>query len=192
VIELQYHSKLNKIFLFKCYWYDITNRGIKVNLHHGLVEINIKATLCNVDDFFIFFMQCTQDYYIYTPSFRKNYFRIDWLFIVKTKPKGRFQVIKDDNDEVTAGDDVFQINKLVDIYRVALSTNLQENSNFHVVENSFVHVDIEELNDVLRTNRHTQGDEDDDIDKHQFNEEDYDGHDDDKIGEEEGEEDNSD
>jgi hypothetical protein len=44
----------------------------------------------------------------------------------------------------------------------------------------------------LRTNRHTQGDEDDDIDKHQFNEEDYDGHDDDKIGEEEGEEDNSD
>jgi hypothetical protein len=111
---------------------------------------------------------------------------------VKTKPKGRFQVIKDDNDRVTAGDDVFQINKLVDIYRVALSTNLQENSNFHVVENSFVHVDIEELNDVLRTNRHTQGDEDDDIDKHQFNEEDYDGHDDDKIGEEEGEEDNSD
>jgi hypothetical protein len=137
-------------------------------------------------------MQCTQDDYIYTPSFRKNYFRIDWLFIVKTKPKGCFQVIKDDNDEVTAGDDVFQINKLVDIYRVALSTNLQENSNFHVVENSFVHVDIEELNDVLRTNRHTQGDEDDDIDKHQFNEEDYDGHDDDKIGEEEGEEDNSD
>jgi len=142
--------------------------------------------------FFIFFMQCTQDYYIYTPSFRKNYFRIDWLFIVKTKPKGRFQVIKDDNDRVTAGDDVFQINKLVDIYRVALSTNLQENWNFHVVENSFVYVDIEELNDVLRTNRHTQGDEDDDIDKHQFNEEDYDGHDDDKIGEEEGEEDNSD
>jgi len=77
--------------------------------------------------FFIFFMQCTQYYYIYTPSFRKNYFRIDWLFIVKTKPKGRFQVIKDDNDRVTAGDDVFQINKLVDIYRVALSTNLQEN-----------------------------------------------------------------
>jgi hypothetical protein len=111
---------------------------------------------------------------------------------VKTKPKGHFQVVKDDNDEVTARDDVFQINKLVDTYRVALSTNLQENSNFHVVENSFVHVDIEELNDVLRTNRHTQGDEDDDIDKHQFNEEDYDGHDDDKIGEEEeGEEDNS-
>jgi len=137
-------------------------------------------------------MQCIQDYYIYTPSFRKNYFRIDWLFIVKTKPKGHFQVVKDDNDEVTARDDVFQINKLVDTYRVALSTNLQENSNFHVVENSFVHVDIEELNDVLRTNRHTQGDEDDDIDKHQFNEEDYDGHDDDKIGEEEeGEEDNS-
>jgi hypothetical protein len=25
VIELQYHSQHNKVFLFKCYWYDITN-----------------------------------------------------------------------------------------------------------------------------------------------------------------------
>ena len=27
VIE-QYHSEQNKVFLFKCYWYDITDRGI--------------------------------------------------------------------------------------------------------------------------------------------------------------------
>ena len=26
VIELQYHNDLNKVFLFKCYWYDITDR----------------------------------------------------------------------------------------------------------------------------------------------------------------------
>jgi hypothetical protein len=31
VIELQYHSEHNRVFLFKCYWYDTTNRGIIVN-----------------------------------------------------------------------------------------------------------------------------------------------------------------
>jgi len=40
VIELQYHSEQNRVFLFKCYWYDTTNRGIRGDLHYGLVEIN--------------------------------------------------------------------------------------------------------------------------------------------------------
>jgi hypothetical protein len=38
VIELQYHSKQNRVFLFKCYYYDITNREIRVDSHHGLVK----------------------------------------------------------------------------------------------------------------------------------------------------------
>jgi hypothetical protein len=42
----------------------------------------------------------------------------------------------------------------------------------------------------MRTNGHAEVDEDDDIDKLRFNEEDYNGHDDDEIEEEE--EDNSD
>ena len=43
VIELQYHSEQNRVFLFKCYWYDTTDRGIRVDPHYGLVEINSKA-----------------------------------------------------------------------------------------------------------------------------------------------------
>jgi hypothetical protein len=50
------------------------------------------------------------------------------------------------------------------------------------------YVDVKELNNVLITSGHTKVDEDDDIDEHQFNEEDYDGYDDDKIEEEEEEE----
>jgi hypothetical protein len=34
VIELQYHSKQNKVFLFKCYWYDTTDKGIRVYSYH--------------------------------------------------------------------------------------------------------------------------------------------------------------
>jgi hypothetical protein len=82
------------------------------------------------------------------------------------------------------GDDVFQIDKLVYAYQVAPSIDFVENLNFHVAKNVFVDVDVEELNDVLRTNGYTEVNEDDDIDDHQFNEEDYDGYDDDEIKEE--------
>jgi hypothetical protein len=111
---------------------------------------------------------------------------------VKTKLRGRVQVVQDVNDEVTIEDDVFQLDELVDLYRVAPSTDLEENLNFHVAESIFVEVDadVEKLNDILKTNGYTKVDKDDEIDKLQFNEEDYDGHDYYKIEEEE-EEDNS-
>jgi hypothetical protein len=48
VIELQYHSEQNGLFLFKFYWYDTTDRGIRVDPHYGLVEINSKARHRNV------------------------------------------------------------------------------------------------------------------------------------------------
>jgi len=38
---------------------------------------------------------------------------------------------------------------LVDAYRIALFTYLKENSNFYRIENIFVDVDAEELNDIL-------------------------------------------
>ena len=40
-------------------------------------------------------------------SFRKDRSRVDWLSVVKTKLKGRVQVIQNGNDEVTVGDNVF-------------------------------------------------------------------------------------
>jgi hypothetical protein len=67
VVELQYHSEQNKVFLFKCYWYDTTDRGIKVDPHYGLVEINSKARIRNVNDVFFFAKQCQHVYYSYTP-----------------------------------------------------------------------------------------------------------------------------
>jgi len=54
VIELQYHNEQNIVFLFKCYWYDTTDRGIRVDPHYDLVEINSKARLRNINDVFVF------------------------------------------------------------------------------------------------------------------------------------------
>jgi hypothetical protein len=84
---------------------------------------------------------------------------------VKTKPRGRVQVVQDGNDELIIGDIVFQLDELVDPYRVAPYNDLEENSIFRIIENTFVDVEVVELNNILRTNGHTQVDEGDDNDK---------------------------
>jgi hypothetical protein len=84
---------------------------------------------------------------------------------MKTKLRGRVQVVQDGNDEVTVEDDVFQLDELVDLYRVVPSTDLEENLNFHVAESIFVDVDVEKLNDILKTSGYTKVDKDDEIDK---------------------------
>jgi len=141
VIELQYHSEQNRVFLFKCYWYDTTDRGIRVDQHYGLVEINSKARLRNVN----------------------NRSRVDWLSVLKTKPMSRVEVVQDENEDTSVRDEVFQVSELVEPYRVTLSIDLEENSNFHVFDDSLVDVDAEELNVVLSSSGQANVDEDDDI-----------------------------
>jgi len=149
VVESQYHSEQNRVFLFKCYWYDTTNRGIKVDPHYGLVEINSKARLRNVNDVFVFTKQCQQVYYTYTLSFRKDRSKVDLLSVLKTKPRGRVEAVQDENKDTSVRNEVFQVSELVEPYRVAPSIDLEENSNFWVFNDSLIDVDVEELNVVL-------------------------------------------
>jgi hypothetical protein len=46
---------------------------------------------------------------------------------VKSKSRGRIQVVQDDNDEVTAIDNILQLDELVNPYQVAPSIDLEEN-----------------------------------------------------------------
>jgi hypothetical protein len=153
------------MLLFKCYWYDTTDRGIRVDPQYGLVEINSKARLRNINDVFVFAKQCQQVYYTYTPSFRKDRSRVDWLSILKTKPRGRVEVVHDENEDTSVRDEVFQVSELVEPYRVAPSIELEENSNFRVFNDSLVDVDVdvEELNVVLSSSGQANIDEEDDI-----------------------------
>ena len=59
--------------------------------------------------------------------------------------------------------EIFQVNELVEPYRVAHSIDLEENSNFRVFDDSLVDVDVEELNVVLSSSGQANVDEDDDI-----------------------------
>jgi len=86
-------------------------------------------------------------YYIYTLSFRNDCNRVDWLFVMKTKLSSHVQVVKDDNDEVTKRED--QLDELINSYRIGSSTKLEEDLNFHVTKNTYVCVDLNELNDTL-------------------------------------------
>jgi len=149
VVELQYHSEQNRVFLFKCYWYDTTDRGIRFDPHYSLVEINSKARLRNVNDVFVFAKQCQQVYYTYTPSFRKNRSRVDWLSILKMKLRCHVELVQDENEDTSVRDEVFQVSELVEPNRVAPLIDLEENSNFCVFDYSLVDVDAEELNVVL-------------------------------------------
>jgi uncharacterized protein YjhX (UPF0386 family) len=89
---------------------------------------------------------------------------------VKSKSRGRIQVVQDDNDEVTAIDNVLQLDELVNPYQVAPSIDLEKNSNFHVTKKTFVDVDAKKLKDILITSGHIEVDKDKDgeIDEVQF------------------------
>jgi len=156
VIELQYHSEHNKVFLFKCYWYYTIDREIRVDSHYSLVEINSKVRLCNVNDVIVFVKQCQQVYYTHTPSFRKDRSRVDWLSVLKTKPRGHVEVVQDENEDIGVGDDVFQVSELVEPYWVASSIDLEKNLNFHVFDDSRVDVDAKELNVVPSSSEQAQ------------------------------------
>jgi hypothetical protein len=88
---------------------------------------------------------------------------VDWLSILKTKPRGRVEVVQDENEDTSVRDEVFQVNELVEPYRVAPSIELEENSNFRVFNDSLVDVDAEQLNVVLSSSRQANIDEEDDI-----------------------------
>jgi len=63
-------------------------------------------------------------------------------------------------------DEVFQVSELVEPYRVAPLIDLEENSNFHVYDDSLVDVDVKELNVVLSSSGQANVNEDDDDDIH--------------------------
>jgi len=104
-----------------------------VDHHYGLVEINSKARLRNVNDVFVFVKQCQQVYYTYTLSFRKDWSRIDWLSVLKKKPRGRVEVVQDENKDTSVIHEVFQASELVEPYWVAPSIDLEENVFFMIV-----------------------------------------------------------
>jgi len=64
-----------------------TNIGIRVDHHHGLLEVNKNDRLRNINNIVIFVKQCQKIYYIYTFFFRNDHNRVDWLSIIESKSR---------------------------------------------------------------------------------------------------------
>jgi hypothetical protein len=88
---------------------------------------------------------------------------VDWLSVLKTKPRGHVELVHDENEDTSVQDEVFQVSELVEPYRFSSSIDLEENLNFRVFDDSLVDVDAEELNVVLISSGQTNVNEDDDI-----------------------------
>jgi len=112
--------------------------------------------------FLFLLLQNNAVYYTHTPSFRKDWSRVDWLSVLETKPRGRVEVVQDENEDTSVIDEVFQGSELIEPYWVAASIDLEKNSNFHVFDDSLVNVDAEKLNVVLSFSGLANVDEDDD------------------------------
>jgi hypothetical protein len=87
---------------------------------------------------------------------------VDWLSVLKTKPRGRVEVVQDENEDISVRDQVFQVSEVIEPYRVAPSIELEENSNFRVFDDSLVDIDADELNFVLSSCGQPNIDEGDD------------------------------
>lgn len=71
-----------------------------------IMVLNIKARLYNFNNVFVFIKQCIQVYCSYTFSLVNDYSRVDWLSVMKTKPRSQAKFSQEDNNELNVVDDV--------------------------------------------------------------------------------------
>lgn len=145
VIELEYYGAGNKVILFRCHWYDISDRGIKVYPRFGLVEINSKRKL-STNDSFILASQAQQVYYTHFPS--RNRERRDWMAVCKIKARSRTDiplVVGEDEDTQENIDDVFQEDQMEAPNEVLLTADLDQSHILLDASSSAVEVDLGEI-----------------------------------------------
>jgi Domain of unknown function (DUF4216) len=84
IMELKFRGANNRVVLFKCHWYNIT-QGVRIDKEHGLIEIKHTSSLRTYEPF-VFAFQAIQVYYLPYPSKKRE--RKDWWVAIKIKSKG--------------------------------------------------------------------------------------------------------
>ncbi|CAI9276919.1 unnamed protein product [Lactuca saligna] len=140
VLEVEYQGIGHCIVvLFKCVWFNPTE-GVRVDRKHNLVDIKYKSRLRN-EDSFILASQAEQVYYAPYPVMKDLK---DWWAVVKTKPRGVYDlrqcVIEEDDDEDEEGQ-FFQESEAI-LPSTSSDANEVAGPLSHVIEG-----EIEEVND---------------------------------------------
>ena len=125
ILEVEYYGVGRCVaVLFKCTWFD-TPSGVRNDGEHNLVDVKYKSRLRG-DDSYILASQTEQVYYTSYPSMAKDL--KDWWAVVKTKPRGVYQVAETVNDVEAdgnmEGEQFFQINERVTHTSATLNDDL--------------------------------------------------------------------
>ncbi|XP_042380779.1 uncharacterized protein LOC121973389 [Zingiber officinale] len=140
ILELKYYGLKDAIVLFKCHWYDTSDKGMKVH-RLGLVEINHKSKL-NTNDPFILAAQAQQVYYITSPTIKHE--RNDWVTACKVKARGKFDIpfLEEQDENVSPIVEVaYQEEEISHPHLVLTDTDIDD-------DNIICDVDEEELNSM--------------------------------------------
>lgn len=156
VVELEYDGVDNKVVLFNCHWFDITN-GVKVDHHHGLVEVKHTSTLQGGEPF-VLACQTTQVYYLPYASNRRE--RSQWWIAMKTKRKGNPNV-----EDVEANPDFFQEEQPEYSISITVGQDLDWD-NVLVQEHEFEQVDPADLSNNTSRAGDSNAPEDQEYDRH--------------------------
>ncbi|KAL0430524.1 UNVERIFIED_CONTAM: hypothetical protein Sradi_0678400 [Sesamum radiatum] len=125
VTELEYYGIRRGVVLFKCHWYDTSDKGLKWHMS-GLVEINHRLKLKSNEPF-ILASQAQQVYFTNFPSMRRE--RRDWWAVCKVKATGKFDVPtvegQDENTEQRL-DIAFQEEEASDAHPIMIEADIDE------------------------------------------------------------------
>ncbi|KAK9062208.1 hypothetical protein SSX86_019394 [Deinandra increscens subsp. villosa] len=147
IFEVEYHGTIGPcvVVLFKCTWFDPVS-GVRVDPKTHMVDVKPTSIGC-VNDPFILASQAQQVYYTSYPSKAKRL--RGWLAVVKTTPRGVYELAEDvsvvddddDDDNNVDGEHFFQENERVEC-------TITED----VLPISFVQGTIEEVDDDINDN----------------------------------------
>ncbi|WRX10853.1 protein of unknown function DUF4216 - like 2 [Theobroma cacao] len=154
IIELEYFGIGNRVVLFKCHWFD-TEKRIKVDRLHGLVDVNYNSILASNEPF-VLVAQAHQVYYSSYPS--RIRYRRDWWAVFKTKARSRFQI-------PISGDRENESDLNEGVYQENVSNSISSTQSEEVDLTELATGDYEEVNPSIE-------DEEDDIDKDEDEEDD--------------------
>ncbi|PWA68177.1 hypothetical protein CTI12_AA313130 [Artemisia annua] len=145
VIQLHYVGGY-RVTLFKCHWFD-SERGIKVDGKHGLVDIDIKSKLGGNDPF-VLAEQAEQVYYTTYPARKRS--RTEWLGVCKAKARSTYNSSQNNvqRDEVTSTiDGFYQEDEMPPPGVVGVDVDLDQVVNLPSTEVEEVE-EVEEVQDV--------------------------------------------
>ncbi|XP_076884540.1 uncharacterized protein LOC143533746 [Bidens hawaiensis] len=185
ILELEYHSTIGRcvVVLFRCTWFDPV-RGVRVDPKTHMVDVKPTATGC-IDDPFILASQAQQVYYTSYPLKAKEL--KGWLAVVKTTPRGVYELAQDVSEVDNVGnadeENFFQENEWIEckvtddllpisfVHEDGMLEEVEDVDNDEEVDVEATHLADEDFDDKdEEVDFNDEDSEDEDFDDGNFNE----------------------